>query len=173
MTIPELSTERLRFRQWRNEDLAPFAAFYADPAASRFIGGPSNREAVWRRIASYVGHWTLRGYGLWALEDKATGRFAGYCGLWYPDGWPEPEIGWGLMKQFQGRGLITEAALRVRAYAYDVLGWQTAASCIADDNGPSRRVAARLGARPERNIIILGNVATLYRHPAPEQSGQS
>jgi RimJ/RimL family protein N-acetyltransferase len=167
MTVPMLETERLRLRGWREEDLPAFAAFWADEETARFVGGHCNREAAWRIMAMYLGHWVLRGYGLWALQDKASGQWAGWCGPWNPEGWPEQEISWALAKSFHGRGYATEAALRARDFAYRELGWPTAVSYIAAENTPSQRVAARLGATFEGPGQLRGKTVGVYRHPAP------
>ncbi len=167
--IPELSTERLLMRAWRNEDFDDFASFYADEDTAQFVGGVVDREEAWRRMAAVVGHWTLRGYGFWALQEIESGDFAGYCGMWFPEGWPEPEIGWGLLKAFHGRGLALEAARRSRAYAYGTLGWTTAVSCVAVENRASRKLAERLGAVVERTLENRGWTVALYRHPAPSE----
>ena len=104
---------------------------------------------TWRTLASMVGHWAFRGYGFWALEDKATGTYLGRTGLWFPHGWKEREIGWTLMPAAWGHGFATEAALAARTHAYDVLGWDTAISQIAPENEASKSVARRLGASYE------------------------
>ncbi|HKK35900.1 MAG TPA: GNAT family N-acetyltransferase, partial [Paracoccaceae bacterium] len=106
--VPELETERLRLRAPSEADFEPFAAFYATER-SRFVGGPLPRGKVWRSHAALVGHWALRGYGWWSLEERATGALAGRVGLFHPEGWPEPEIGWTLFDGFEGRGYATEA----------------------------------------------------------------
>jgi RimJ/RimL family protein N-acetyltransferase len=165
--IPVIETERLSLRGWREGDLPAFAEFWADEDTARFVGGTCSREQAWRLMAMYVGHWVLRGYGLWALEEKASGRLAGYCGPWNPEGWPEPEIGWGLLKAFHGRGYATEAAQRARDFAYRELGWPTAVSYIAAENAASQRVAARLGAAFERAGELQKKPVGLYRHPPP------
>lgn len=162
--IPMLETERLRLRGWREEDLAPYAEFCASEAMTRFVGGTSDRMGTWRRIAMYLGHWALRGYGPWVIEDKAGGRFVGYTGLWNPEGWPEPEVIWGLHADAHGRGYATEAARRTREYAYRELGWRTAVSFIASENLPSQRVAQRLGATYERDVKLITTTAGIYRH---------
>ena len=167
-SIPVLETERLRLRAWREEDLGPFAEFCASEATARFVGGTCDRMGAWRRIATYLGHWALRGYGHWAIEDKAGGRFVGYSGLWNPEGWPEPELIWGLMADCQGRGYATEAAHRVREFAYAQLGWRTLVSYIAPGNAPSQRVAQRLGATHERDIQLGTYALGIYRHPGPD-----
>jgi len=161
-----IETQRLKMREWREGDFEPFAAIYTDEEQARYIGGAQTRDDAWRRMAAVIGHWALRGYGLWALEEKATGSFAGWCGHWNPEGFPEPEIGWALTATMRGRGLATEAAERARDYAYGALGWTTAISLIATENAPSIRVAERLGATFERVVQFRGSECAIFRHPS-------
>lgn len=167
--VPELETDRLRLRQWREEDFAAYAAFCANEATARFVGGVCARDDAWRRMAAIIGHWALRGYGMWALEEKTSHCFVGFSGLWNPEGWPEPELMWCLVENAHGRGYATEAAARARDFAYGELGWRTAISCIAPENLPSQRVAQRLGAVYERTVELRGHKAGIYRHPRPDQ----
>ena len=166
---PVLETERLRLRPWWETDLDAFAAFCADEKSRKFLGGTLTRADAWRSMAVITGHWALRGYGIWVIEDKATGQFAGYSGLWNPEGWPGPEITWSVCTAFRRRGYAVEAAQRARAYAYDELKWPTAVSIIHPDNVPSQRVAGRVGAALEKRIEFRGSPADLYRHPASER----
>lgn len=164
----ELESDRLRFRQWTDKDFDHYADYYADESLSRFIGGPCDRIHAWRRFAAEIGHWTLRGYGFWLVEEKVTGRFAGSVGLWFPEGWPELELGYWLHPDSQGRGLATEAVLRVRRYAYEVLGVKTLISTIDPDNHASKRVAERVGAQLESRIELAQfGPHDVYRHPGP------
>ncbi|MEO0619807.1 MAG: GNAT family N-acetyltransferase [Pseudomonadota bacterium] len=162
--IPELETERLLLRQWREADVEPFATLYADDKTAFFIGGVAPMEQVWRRLASYVGHWVLRGYGMWALEEKASGRFVGYSGLWFPLGFAERDLAWGLVPDAHGSGFGVEAARRVKQYAFEDLGWSELFSNIDDENTPSIRLAERLGAVRERNVVVLDRPGAIYRH---------
>jgi RimJ/RimL family protein N-acetyltransferase len=166
--IPVIETARLRLRGWRESDLDSFAAFWADAQTAYFVGGAKSREESWRALAMQLGHWSLRGYGLFALEEKASGAFAGWCGPYAPEGWPEPEIGWALAKPFHGRGYATEAARAARDFAYASLGWSTAISLIDPDNRPSLRVAERLGARRCGAFHLRGVDVDVYRHPGPQ-----
>jgi RimJ/RimL family protein N-acetyltransferase len=167
ITVPTLETERLLLRPWRADDAAVFSQMCADAELMRYVGGVMDRPAAWRRMAAYAGQWLLRGYGPWALEDKATGQLAGYSGVFNPDGWPEPEINWGLTRPFLGRGLVIEAATRARNYAYDTLGFTTIASCIDLENKSSIAVATRLGAKLDREITFFGRPGGVFRHVAP------
>jgi RimJ/RimL family protein N-acetyltransferase len=167
--IPTLETERLILRPWRDSDLGGFADIVSDPERAKFIGGALSRNDAWRKLAAYVGHWHLRGYGPFALEERASGNYVGYCGPWYPLGWPEPEISWGLNSAALGRGYATEAARCTLGYAYQTLGWTTAVSVIANDNTPSMRVAERLGAKLDGATDIRGLACQIWRHPAPSK----
>jgi len=144
-SIPTLITDRLVLRALKADDFPAFAEFYASDR-SKFIGGPATETQAWRFLACEIGHWALRGYGRWAVEEISTGQFCGLIGLWFPLDWPEPEIGWDLMNGYEGKGYATEAALAARTHAYTTLGWTTAISLVAPENHGSRSVAQRMGA---------------------------
>jgi RimJ/RimL family protein N-acetyltransferase len=86
--IPVIETERFVMRGYRPEDVAPFIAFYGTER-SRFVTGPLTPELAARAFMTYAGHWHVRGYGRWMVEDRASGEVLGNVGLWYPEGWPE------------------------------------------------------------------------------------
>ena len=168
MQIPTLTTQRLILRSPKIEDFESFAVFYASDR-SRFVGGPMTREESWRMLATEIGHWSLRGFGRWALQERETGIFCGIIGLWDPAGWPEPEVGWDLMNGFEGRGYATEAGKAVRRYAYEVLNLPTLVSLVKEGNTGSARVAARLGAKLEGFVEHERHgCMQVWRHPGPE-----
>jgi RimJ/RimL family protein N-acetyltransferase len=161
---PELTTDRLRLRQWRESDVDDFHAFYRDPQSEAVYGKDTSRSDVWRRIALIIGHWHFRGYGLWALEDRASGTFAGYCGLWFPEGWDDPEIGWGITPQFRGQGYAGEAASRVRDFGFSDRKLARLVSYINPVNAASIRVAEKLGATRDGEFVMHGKPHHVYRH---------
>ena len=168
--IPTLETERLLLRPWRESDLDDVAAFYADDATREV----RRRRLHARRCLAPPGEHgralgACAGNGPWALQEKATGRYVGWCGIWGPEGWPEPELMWSLMGPAHGKGYATEAATRARRFAYETLGWSTLISLIVPENVPSRRVAARLGARIENQIELRGYRMDVHRHPGRAQ----
>ena len=159
-----LRTERLVLRMFREEDLDEYAAMTADPEVTRYLGdgGTLSRADAWRQMAMILGHWRLKGYGMWAAEEAATGRLVGRIGFFNPEGWPGFELGWTLAREFWGRGYATEGARRALAYAFEEMGREHVISLIRPANLPSVRVAERLGERLERSADLFGNPALVY-----------
>jgi RimJ/RimL family protein N-acetyltransferase len=159
VTVPELHTERLVMRGFREEDLDAFAAISADAEVTKWVGDPDglSRESSWRLMAYFIGHWELRGFGQWALFDKATGELVGRAGLLQPEGWPGLEVGWLVARPYWGRGYAPEAGRASIAWARDALGADHVISLIEDDNHRSARVAEKLGMGVEgRTRIVNG-----------------
>ena len=166
---PRFETERLILRGPEMPDAEPFIAFSADKERSEGFGYIPQRDEAWRWFALNIGHWYIHGYGYLTIEDKETGNPAGICGIWNPEGWPEPEIGWVVYEGFEGKGIAYEAAVAVRAWAYAELKFTTLTSNIVPGNTRSVALAERLGATFEREYenVQMG-LDHLYRHPAPE-----
>ena len=164
MDIPEIETERLRLRAFRNEDLDAYAAMCADPEVMRYLGTGAtlSRADTWRSMAGFLGHWALRGHGMWALEEKATGTLVGRAGFLEPEGWPGFELGWTLGRPHWGRGFATEAARRALDYAFHELDRDRVISLIRPANTPSMRVAERLGEARAGEIELLGGPCYVY-----------
>lgn len=166
---PILETDRLILRGPEKSDAEPMIAFLMDETRSERFGGYTNRSDSWRWFTLNVGHWHWHGYGYFTIEDKATGKPAGISGIWNPEGWPEPEVGWVVFDGFEGKGIAYEAACRARQWAYDDLGFTTLTSNIVPGNTRSIRLAERMGAVYERTYDNpnMGE-DMLYRHPGPE-----
>ena len=164
LSIPTLETERLLLRAFREEDLDAYAVLCADAEVMRFLGTgvTFNRGESWRSIAGFLGHWVLRGYGMWALEEKAGGAFVGRVGFLNPEGWPGFELGWTLSREHWGKGFATEAARRALAFAFEDLGRDRVISLIRHANTPSMRVAERIGEKRVGEVELLGGPTMLY-----------
>ena len=160
-----LETERLRLRMFREADLDAYAAMSADPEVMRYVGAtgqPLTRPEAWRQMAMFLGHWQLRGYGVWAVEERASGAFVGRIGLFNPDGWPGLECIWALARGAWGQGYATEGARRALDYAFTELDQARVISLIRPGNTASIRVAERLGERLERRTTLFGTDALVY-----------
>lgn len=167
--VPVIETERLRLRGPKLADFEVFAGFLQSDRAA-FVGGKQPRVQAWRAFGHLTGHWVLRGFSMFIIADKATDAALGMSGPWYPEGWPEPEIGWSVWEpQAEGKGVAFEAATAARAWAYDALGWTTAISLIVDGNTRSEAMAARMGCAYEGEFTheVYGK-SRIFRHPGPE-----
>jgi RimJ/RimL family protein N-acetyltransferase len=146
--VPILETGRLRLRAWRYEDIDPLSEIYAHPDVRRFLPYVDRDGTEWQ-VAFIVAHWVLEGFGLWAVEDRATGRFLGRIGLNrqvdFRDDPAQVEVGWTLSPDVWGRGLATEGALAALAHGFDALSLPRIISLTVPDNARSRRVMERCG----------------------------
>jgi RimJ/RimL family protein N-acetyltransferase len=156
--IPRLETSRLILREYRADDFEAYASFMADPDVARYIApAPMSRADSWRSLASSIGHWTLRGYGTWAVERKDDHAFIGRVGMINPEGWPALEVGWTLGQPYWGKGYATEAASAAMRYAFLTQPVDRIISCIDPENAPSQQVAMRIGeTKGERRALSVG-----------------
>lgn len=164
MRVPVLETERLRLREICPDDVEAYCALCADAEVMRHLGGqPWDEQTAWRHLAMLIGHWTLRGYGSWAVEEKASGDFLGRVGFIHPAGWPEFEMGWALARASWGRGFATEAASAAKRYAFEEMGRSEFISLIAPGNVASQRVAQKLGAFHDGDTEVKGIPVEIWR----------
>jgi RimJ/RimL family protein N-acetyltransferase len=163
---PVIETERLKLRMWREADIEPNAVMLTDPDSGRFItsGGKPITDAFvgWCNAAIMSGHWVLHGIGMFVVEEKATGRFAGRVGPWLPPGWPGFEIGWGIAREFRGKGYALEAARASIDWAFAAFELNQIIHCIDRENTASQGVARRLGAVIEREMELFGHAADVW-----------
>lgn len=159
-----LETERLLLRMFREEDFDDYAAIFGDPEVSRYLGDrePLSRLTAWRSLAFMVGHWQLRGYGMWAVEERKSGVLVGRIGFFYPEGWPGFEIGWALKPAYWGLGYATEGAKAALNYGFSELGQEHIISLIYPDNIRSIQVAKRLGEQLEGKTTLFDREVLIY-----------
>jgi RimJ/RimL family protein N-acetyltransferase len=143
-----IETERLLLRAWQPSDAEPFAALNADPEVTRYLRGPLRRDESDDLIARIRAHWLDHGFGLYAVEVKRTGAFAGFVGLavpsFLPDVLPAVEVGWRLAREHWGNGYATEGAAACLDHGFGELGLRQIISIIDPRNDASVRVAQRL-----------------------------
>jgi RimJ/RimL family protein N-acetyltransferase len=172
---PVLETERLILRAPRGGDWTTFADYAASDRAHH-TGGPLKRSQAWRSWGHVIGHWVMRGFGLFVFTLKDNDAPLGIVGPWRPEGWPERELGWTVWSaDHEGKGLAFEAAARGRDYAFNDLGWDTAVSYIDAPNTRSIALAERLGAVHDPDAAVMeldddGPNVMVFRHSPPTDS---
>ena len=148
--MTELETERLLLRGWRDDDVVHLNRLGSDGRFTRYLGP---RQDAYDELEKHRRRWRDLGYGQWALEERATGRFVGRAGLHRHRLWPtEVEVGWGLDPESWGRGYATEAGAAAIRYAFEVVGAPRIISILHPENAASLRVAARLGEHPYATV---------------------
>ena len=162
-SIERLETERLILRMFQESDLDAYASMCADEEVMKYLGGVTmTRSESWRNMAMVLGHWRLRGFGLWAVEDRETGELAGRVGCWRPEGWPGLEIAWTLRREFWRRGYAFEAASKALEIAFTRLKQNRVISMIHSENQPSISLAQRLRMRLEGSAELMGHQVLVY-----------
>lgn len=146
----QIQTPRLTLRPWRQEDRAPFFAINSEPEVQRHLL-PVTREKSDRMLDKIDAHFARHGFGSWAVEERASGRLIGLCGLLHVDFTdfftPAVEIGWRLSAAWQGKGLAKEAASAAMDQGFGPLGLDRIVAFTVTGNAPSRGLMERLGMR--------------------------
>jgi RimJ/RimL family protein N-acetyltransferase len=168
-TVLHLDTPRLLLRPPIGEDFEAWAAFRADEVVTRFIGGVEPRSVAWRGFSAMVGMWQLKGFAMFSVIEKSSGRWIGRVGPWQPEGWPGTEVGWSLTRDAWGKGYATEAAAATIDWAFAHLGWQEVIHTIDPDNDASKSVSHRLGSR----LLRMDRLPEPYHEKPVEVWGQS
>lgn len=166
---PVIETERLILRGHGVEHFDAYLAMVRDQKVMRFISAtPISRELAWARLLRYPGTWALFGFGMWAIEDRATGRFLGEAGFLASKRDMEPstegtlEMGWLLVSEAHGRGLASEAVGAAIAWAERQFPDKRMTCIIDPDNAPSLRVAAKFGYEKRADTIYHDTPIILF-----------
>jgi [ribosomal protein S5]-alanine N-acetyltransferase len=149
-SVTTLHTERLTLRPVEPGDTRAFEAFYSDPEVMAIRKyGVLDAAAARKQLATMLDHWTEYGFGMWVVEDKVDGEFAGECGLRWQEDASDVELSYGLLPRFRGRGLATEAARAALDFGIDVLSLARIVALSRGDNVKSHRVLEKLGMQLE------------------------
>lgn len=143
-------TARLIGRHLRRSDVDALFAVYGDAEAMRWVGDdePLDRAQCSEWVAVSERNYRTRGYGMSALVDRADGKTVGFCGLVHPGGQAEAELKYAFRRDYWGRGLATEAARAMLAYARQELGLQHAIATAYPQNLASLHVLRKAGMHP-------------------------
>ena len=170
---PRIETERLVLRQWRKDDFRPYHAILSHPEVHKHFGPkPMNAEDAWRRLTSFVGGWQFLGFGMWAVDEKTTGKLVGIAGLFNawrdldPEFGEEPEMGWIMAAETHGRGMASEACRAVIDWAETNLQPTPLWAIIAPANEPSLKLAARLGFERVADSTYHDDVTVVLKRPS-------
>jgi len=172
MDVPVLETERLILRGHTLEDFPAFAAMRADPVVMKYLGKGDllDEEESWLRFQSIIGHWHLKGFGTWAIEERASGAVIGALGYTdkkRPSSHPAsgaPEMGWSLAASAHGKGFASEALRAALAWGREFFGPARVVAVISDDNDASLRLAEKHGFKKFATARRYGLGRRVFEH---------
>lgn len=158
-----LETPRLLVRLMQPGDIDPLVALWTDPAVTKHMGGPRDREQLEGNLAAMCREASKGAYDLWPVVEKATGAVIGMAGLLEKDvnGRDAIELVYVLSKSVWGQGYATEIASAIREYAFSTLGLRRIVSLIHPENTASMRVAKKVGMEFEGEAPRPGGVTSL------------
>lgn len=146
---PNLNSDRVILRQWREEDLIPFAKMNADPIVMEYFPAILSQKESDKLAEKIQNQFQKYGFGFWVLEIPNVTKFAGFIGLNIPQFEahfpPCVEIGWRLKKDYWGQGYATEGAKLCLEFGFNQLQLKEIVSFTAQVNTRSRRVMEKLG----------------------------
>ncbi|HWF15478.1 MAG TPA: GNAT family N-acetyltransferase [Acidimicrobiales bacterium] len=153
--IPVLTTERLVLRPFTLDDLSALTAIHTDPSFWWYpLRGGMSEEETREFLVRVIGRYESDGFGVEALEDRASGKLIGWAGLAVPHFLPEilpaVEVGWRLAEPCRGRGLASEAGAAAVRWGFAEGGLDRIVSIYEHENTASGRVMERLGFTLER-----------------------
>jgi len=160
-----LETPRLFLREMVRGDLDFVATMLADPEVARYYDRTFTRADAGAWLERQLKRYADDGHGLWLVLERASRLPVGQVGLAMQEveGTRHPEMGWLLHRPFWGQGYATEAATATRDAAFQRWQYPSVISLIRPVNEPSRRVAERVGMRPDRNVQFHGYEHIMYR----------
>lgn len=175
MIIPTLHTKRLLLRAPTGADFPVYRRFYADARASSSYGGPLRSGLAWRKLAYDMGHWALRGFGMWSVVERGTGRMIGGCGIVWAEDWPRSELTWWIAPEARRQGYALEASQAAIEWGYTKSTLGQVETHMDDDNEPARALAQKLGGKIiAREMFPDGLVRSIYSLPyARDRQGQA
>jgi RimJ/RimL family protein N-acetyltransferase len=166
--VPAIRTARLRLRAPALADFPAYAAVFTSERA-RFMGGPFSEDEAFADFCQGIAGWMLRGSGMWTVTLAQQDAPLGWIYLWIEQGDPEPELGWVLTEEAEGRGYAREAAAAVLPMGIEIFGPGGFVSYIDAGNDRSARIARALGAHrdpaAEAAMAALGETdLQVWRH---------
>jgi [ribosomal protein S5]-alanine N-acetyltransferase len=165
-----LETERLRLKYMQMADVAALVDLWVDPDVTCHMGGPRDRNTVTANLMQTAKDPTADRYDLWPVEEKATGKVIGHCGVLDKevDGKTEFELVYVLAKSVWGKGYASEIAAGIRDYSFGRMNLARLIALIEPENEASERVALKVGMRLEKEVLRPGGaVRRVYALKAP------
>lgn len=166
--LPELETERLQLRWLTEDDAGLMLAIWNDPAFIRYVGDRGIRtldEALTAMNEGVLKLYRDFGYGPYRVALRDSDEAMGICGLFKRDNLEHPDIGYGFLPAFCGRGYAFEAARAVVRHAFGHMKLPELYAIVTPENARSVHLLEKLGMSAGESIRMPGDDedVVLYR----------
>jgi len=165
-----IETERLLFRKFTIADLDWLYGLRSDKQVARYLDGVQPREKVETRLRWYLDCYEKHGFGYCVMSCKENGEQIGWAGLQPLDDTGEIELGYGMAKEYWGRGIGTEACRAWLDFGFNKLNLARITAIAFPENKASRRIMEKAGMKYEKNIFIRGCDLALHAISREEYS---
>jgi [ribosomal protein S5]-alanine N-acetyltransferase len=159
-----LETERLIMRKFTPGDLPRLIEMRTDPEVNKHLGGArlQNPEAIAKRLRDYLATYEKYGFGACAVIWKESGEMIGWSGLQPLEETGEIEVGYGMIKEFWGKGVGYECARAWLEYGFEKAGLEKIVAVSIPENTGSQRIMEKCGMRYEKTEEHYGEQCVFY-----------
>ena len=145
--VPTLETQRLQLRSFSMDDLALHHQLIGSDPQVTWHGKALTLEESEAALKKRIHHWEQHGFGMWAVEEKATGSLLGHAGLQMLEDTDQVELGYYFGRPAWGRGVATEAGTACLRYGFESLNLDHVMAVVRPENLASQNVLSKLGFR--------------------------
>jgi len=163
--IPEsIETPRLLLRQFKESDNEVYSRLMQNTEIVRYLdnGNKLNPFECWHHLSMLLGHWNLKGYGCYAVEEKSNKQLIGKIGLYSPHQWPGIELTWLLDPNFHNKGFASEAANAILKCCFENNVCTELISIIHPNNANSIKLAQNLKMNLLDSKKVTSNASLFY-----------
>lgn len=160
-----LQTERLLLRELNPDDAENFYKLNLNPNVIKYTGNSACKDIdEAKEFLENYQDYKLNGFGRWAVIEKSTNEFLGWCGLKYDKNLDETDIGFRFFEEHWNKGLATESAKACIDYGFENLNLKTIIGRAISENIASIKVLEKIGLKFEREFDFdKSNKGVIYR----------
>lgn len=158
-----LETNRLLLREFEVSDAESFYELNLNPNVIKYTGNSAFKaidEA--KAFLENYSDYQRNGFGRWAVINKSTQQFIGWCGLKYDEKLDETDIGFRFFEYFWNQGFATESAKACIDYGFKELNLKAIVGRAMKKNIASIKILEKIGLQYEKGFDFDGQEGVIY-----------
>ena len=159
-----VETNRLILREFNINDAENFYRLNLNPNVIQYTGNSAfkNIEEAQFFLENYKDY-LENGFGRWAVIEKSTQLFLGWCGLKYDTFSNETDIGFRFFEEYWNNGFASESAKACLDYGFEKINLKTIIGRAMAENIASIKVLEKIGLQFEKEFDFNGNKGVIYK----------